>query len=96
MSVPKPVFGSGALVSANRTCLRSGLSEGRAGAAVGGSSTTRPRIFAVSSRQRSPAGFARMNVAVAHAPAAFGTEVGAELQEASTSASPAASARFRR
>src|ERR1700704_5384407 len=88
MSVPKPVFGSGAFVSAKSTCLRSGLSDGRAGAAVGGRSTTRPRIFALASRQSRPAGFARMNVALAHAPDADGKGVPLELQDASTTMGP--------
>jgi len=95
MSVPKPVFGSVPWVSANRTCLRSKLSAGSAGAAVGGSSTTRPRTFALSSRQRSPAGFARMNVAFAQAPTTLGGGATDGLHDASTSARTV-SARFRR
>ena len=95
MSVPKPVFLSGAIVNANRICLWSGLNDGRAGAEVGGSSTTRPRIFAVSSRQRRPDGFARMKVAVLHAAAELGTGAAPEPHELRTSATRR-SARFRR
>src|SRR5260221_8234454 len=96
MSVPNPVFLSGGCVNANRTCLWSGLSDGRAGADVGGSSTTRPRIRAVSSRQRRPEGFARRNVAVAHAAALLDTGELPEPQELSTIATTTTSARFRR